>query len=731
MSNTYTDESIVIDRDDMETVRMIPQMYGPLNLRGYLHMMKEIIQNSVDEAAVTKTPITIEVVYDDETKRISITDNARGIPVNRIEAVFTKLHTSGKSGLNGESSAYSGGATSGVHGAGAKFTNALSNELICEVCRDGEKYRIRFEQGKVVDKLKKVGKSKLTGTHVEFVPDYSILGEFDVSSHDVDDIVEILAYLSPVGTTILYDDKNHKAKYTNKNGLEQLLVKKMKEHNISKMPLDNQRFFFEKNGVLYDVLFTFSKEVQGTLVYSYCNYCVTDDNGHHVEPFIDQISKEIKKYVESQLKDVDKKKLGINVSDCREGLVLIISAMHPKPVLENQTKNRVGQTEFINICKTVATNGFKSLVSDKGNRKYLQLLVEFVKNNAQARLRTKDVKNSFLKQDGNESSSEFFGSNGKLKAATGNGYKELFITEGDSAAGSMSRRDTKTQAIFPIRGVMKNVLEVPINKIIENEEIKTLIKVLKTNIGNKFDLDKLAYDKIIIATDADVDGLKIASLLCVLFITHMPEIVKAGKLYKAVPPLYSFSIGKKKKYVTSYGELAEYVLERIVKEHTVEDMKGNVLSLEELKTLMTINKEYLYNIYSTSKKLALQPEMVEDLAYCSKMTDEDIKTYINSKYPHLTVDRMEDGTLFIEGIFKSYQYMSFDKLYHSKFKTVIDIMSANSSRIYYKLNGETVTLFKLLSVFEKFTPKDITRYKGLTERLVLITFSQNHGGCLI
>lgn len=712
MANNYTSDSIIVDRTDIDNVRLVPQMYGPLGNRGLIHMIKEVLQNSIDEASITPN-VVISIEYNSQDKSVVVEDNARGIPIDRIIHAFTMLHASGKSSLSGEKSAYIGGPTSGVHGVGLKYTNALSKRLIATVCREGNKYQMIFNEGVPENnKPVKIGKSSKTGTRIEFWPDESILGELDITAEEIKDTMEDMMFLSPEGTKFKYsDDVTGVMNYvTPEDGLKDLLEKKTNQLDI-KLTIPPQQFNYRKGAVIYEVIFAFTQDANAE-VFSYCNFCNTIEGGYHVDSFINQLSMDIKKYVDSNMGD--RRKVSININDCRDGLVAVVKAMHPKPILEGQTKTKVGQTEFIDIGKSVASDGLKSIVNNRDEKKYLNLLTEYVINNAQARIRARDTKNSFLKPE-KESESAFFSSNGKLRAATGNGYKELFLVEGDSAAGSMSRRNTKEQAIFPLRGVLRNVLEQGVSKILENEEIKTLVKIIKTNIGPKFDISKLAYDKIIIGTDADVDGLKISSLICVLFATHMPEIIRQGKLYKVIPPLYRFKLNGKDVYVTSYVEFLDYMLGRIYKEFSIEDKKGRKLTKEELRNLMNINKEYLEVVNTTANKLAFKPEVVEDMAFCHNMTDDDRVKYLKSKYKYFKFSKNEQDELCVEGVHGTYHFICFDDIYYRSMKDMIDLMKQNNSQIFYKINGEDSSLYGILSAFSKYFPKDITRYKGLGE----------------
>lgn len=722
MSN-YNSEDIKTGYTDIQKVRKVPQMYGPLGDRGVIHATKEIVQNSIDEGTKVKG-LNVLVNYDPIENRISIEDNGRGIPHDKIYNVFSELHVSGKGAFNDNHDAY--GVTAGVHGVGVKYTNAVSKELTVNVYRDGKEYMQQFIEGEPVADVKVLGKSKKIGTKVEFVPDEKILGRFGNVEKNMLSMLEDMSYLSMNDTNLfvnVIDSETKQVKqeytFTNKDGLNSLLKKYMKSLGV-KRHLEIRTFETDKrkDGMIYKVAYTYSKDVYGTNIQSFCNFCTTVAGGYHVDGFVNNLSRLIKSYMDKNMSDKDKKSINVTLPDTREGLIAVVVAMHPKPILENQTKDKVGQTEFLDITKELVTNEFDKMSCNKDDKRYLNDILVFVKNTVVVRNKTKAMKQSYLKEENDDNT--FLGSNGKLEPARGgsNVAKELFLVEGDSAKGSaVTGRDDEVQAIFPFRGKSKNVLECTVQQMLNNEEFKTLLRVLGTNVGDKFDLEKLRYDKIIIMTDADIDGQHITSLLCVFFMTFTPELVKAGKLYKVIPPLYRFKKGNKYIYVNTYRDFVNYIENLISKEYKVKDSDGKDIKPVDLKELLVRNKEYVNTIESVARRLCLAPEVVEDAIAVESMPFEEASSYITNKYRFLDVKKQtidDKEYTYIEGTHdRKYHYIIFDEDFEYKYAEALDVVGMNNYKLNYKLDDTSISLYGMLKIFEGFKPKDIYRYKGL------------------
>lgn len=726
---SYDKDSIKVGLTDMYKLRRVPQMYGPLSDKGFVHAIKEVVQNSLDEASAdeimkSKRIITVDVSFEPDINLVVIEDNGRGIPPERILNVLTELHTSGKSSFNDDTS-YEG-ATAGAHGVGIKFTNGVSKELAVSVYRDGQIYSMQFKEGEpvtdlITTKFPDNMDKKKTGTRIAFTPDKTILGEFGDVEDMLESMLEELAYITKktvvINYTVLHKGQvKSKKSFSSENGLAKLMKKFSKEIGV-KTSIPFKQFDFEGDkDTSYRVLFGYSKDISGYDILSFCNNCSTVSGGYHVDGFVDTFCKLAKEYVTNNLSEKEKKNLNVTLNDAREGLVAIIVCTHPRPLLEGQIKDKVLQKEFIQISKDLIEKEWENLVhSDKS---YMKSLFDFIRNTVLVKNKAKEMKSSYLKEKDDEST--FLGTNGKLVAANGDSSipKELFLVEGDSAMGSASYcRDTKSQAIFPVRGKIKNTIEDTLAKVLENEELRTLVKVLGTNIGPKFDIKKLNYDKIIIMTDADVDGMAISSLICTFFTIHMPEIVTGGYLYRAVPPLYSFipKNSKKEVYLTTYYEYVSYIEQAISEYYTISKNSKDYTS-DGVKELLIMNKDYKDEIDKIAIRLSLTPDMVEDAVLLSDMTTKEKEEFLKRKHPYLKLDKNNDGVEFIEGISDNqYQYVEFGENFFTYFHKAIELISLNNYSLDFKVNGKDYTLYNMLKLFEEFKPNDIKRYKGLAE----------------
>lgn len=537
--------------DGLAPVRKRPAMYiGSTGPDGLHHLVYEVLDNAIDEAlAGFANEIKIEILPDNF---ISIEDNGRGIPVDfhkqtkksALEVVMTKLHA----GAKFEHRVYK--VAGGLHGVGVSVVNALSEYLKAQVKRDGFLYQQEYKKGKPLTKVKKIGKAEGTGTIIVFKPDKEIFPEINFSLTRILEHVRQQAYLTKgVKFTVIDKRKELAMPYT--FYFDGGIVSYIKYINRKTSPLHEHIFYTSKEikGTIVEVALQYTSDYRET-VYTFANNIYTTEGGTHLAGFRSALTRTINNYARKKefIKEKDANLIG---DDLREGLTAIISVKVKEPQFEGQTKSKLGNPEVKGVVDSVFSESFYTFLEE--HPKDAEAITEKCLLTARAREAAREARESVFKKSGLEKLSL----PGKLSdcASTEPEKSELFIVEGESAGGSCKQaRDREFQAVLPLRGKILNVEKARLEKIFSNEEIKSLIVALGTNIGEHFDLKKLRYHKIIIASDADVDGAHIRTLLLTLFYRYFPELIKQGHLYIAQPPLYRIEIGKEIKYAYSEEE---------------------------------------------------------------------------------------------------------------------------------------------------------------------------------
>lgn len=537
--------------EGLEAVRKRPGMYiGTTSENGLHHCVWEIVDNAIDEAlAGYCDTITVSILPDNV---IRVTDNGRGIPVDivdktgvsALETVYTKLHAGGKFGEGG---GYK--VSGGLHGVGASVVNALSSWLTVEVHKEGGIYKIRFENGgHTVNPCTRVGDCEDSGTIVEFKPDGTIFKETTVFKYEtIRNRIRQMAFLNK-GARIIVSDlrdenpENHVSEtFHYKGGIKEYV----KYLNSSKTAMSEEVIYGE--GKLDDVYVEVAMQYNDTYtpnIYSFCNNISTTDHGTHEEGFRLALTRTINKYARDN-KILKEKDDNFNQDDCREGLTAIISIKHKDPQYEGQTKGRLGNFEVRKIVSEIFGQAFERFLGE--NPRVAKLIMDKVSIAAKAREKAKLAREAVRKDPGMELASL----PGKLAdcSSTNPEECELYIVEGNSAGGSAKNgRDRKTQAILPLRGKILNVEKAQMRRIYDNAEVGSLIKAIGGGVQDEFDTSKIRYHKIVIMTDADVDGAHIRILLLTFFFRFMKPLLEQGYVYIAQPPLYKASRGKKDYY---------------------------------------------------------------------------------------------------------------------------------------------------------------------------------------
>lgn len=542
--------------EGLEAVRKRPGMYiGSTSIEGLHHLVWEIVDNSIDEALAGYAN-HIEVIIEKDNS-VTVIDNGRGIPVDiqektgkpAVEIVYTVLHSGGK--FDGSSYKVSGG----LHGVGAGVVNALSTQVNVEVARNGKLHRICFERGYVSKELEIIGEASQTGTKVNFTPDPAIFTDTTDFKYDrLRDRIRELAFLNK-GLRISLSDRREAREQAESFYYEGGLKSYIKYLNESETPLFEEVIYLEDeaDGIEVEIALQYTSGYK-TKIYSFANNIPTHEGGTHESGFKAGLTRIINDYARKQkmLKDNEENLSG---EDTREGLTVILSIKHPDPQFEGQTKTKLGNSEVRTIVDRLFSQNFETFLLE--NPRLGKLIVDKGLLAAQARNAAKRAREMTRKKSG----LEIANLPGKLADCSSKDpvKSELFIVEGDSAGGSAKQgRSRMYQAILPIRGKILNVEKATMDRILANEEIRSMFTAMGTGFGSEFDVNKARYHKLIIMTDADVDGSHIRTLLLTLIFRHMRPLLDAGYVYIAQPPLYQVRYGKKAEYLASDAELATW-----------------------------------------------------------------------------------------------------------------------------------------------------------------------------
>jgi DNA gyrase subunit B len=597
MTNEYSAKDIQV-LEGLDPVRKRPGMYiGSTDERGLHHLVWEVLDNAIDEAmAGFCSNINVRIEKDGS---VSVFDNGRGIPVEKhkqtgisaVETVLTVLHAGGKFGGGGYK------VSGGLHGVGVSVVNALSVRTEVTVDRDGGKYFVAFESGAPAEPLKKIGDATTQGTLVQFWPDPKI---FETTEFEFDTIkkrVRQQAYLTKGVTISLFDDREDKVnacQFYFEGGISSF-VHHLNEDKEGLGPV--VMFEDESDNIAVEVALQYTREFRET-IFTFANNIQTVEGGTHLTGFNTALTRTLNKYCRDNglLKE---KEPNFTSEDVREGITAIISVKVPEPQFEGQTKSKLGNSNVRSAVDKVFSDKFTEFLSENPND--ARIIANKCALATRARLAARAARDTVIRKGALD------GLNlpGKLADCSSKDPEnsEIFIVEGDSAGGSAKQgRDRHTQAILPLRGKILNTEESRLDRMLSNTEIKSLVIALGTAIGDTFQHDKLRYKKVVIMTDADVDGAHIRTLLLTLFYRHFKALVTRGNIFIAQPPLYKLQKGKQAWYAMTDEEKDE-----LVKEH---DVKGE--SIQRYKGLGEMNPEQLWETTMNPETRTLVQVTVED-----------------------------------------------------------------------------------------------------------------------
>ena len=610
---SYNAESITV-LEGLEAVRKRPGMYiGTTSVRGLHHLVWEIVDNSVDEALAGYCDrIEVKILPDNV---IEVKDNGRGIPVEMhssgkptLEVVLTVLHAGGK--FNNDNYKVAGG----LHGVGVSVVNALSESLTATVIREGKIYRQFFEKGNPVSKLEMLGTTEESnGTTIKFKADAEI---FDTTEYEFDILAERfkeLSFLNKGLTIILSDEREEKEKkqvFFSEGGIKDFLNDISKGEKLSEEMIYVSGNVENPDGRITEIEVAMNWTTsQKEELYSFVNNINTYEGGSHVSGFRTALTRTVND-VAKKLELIKEKDGTFQGNDIREGMNCIINVKVPEPQFEGQTKTKLGNSETAGQVSQIVSEGLKTFLED--HPKETGKIVEKMLLVKKARIAAKKARELVLRKNVLEVGSL----PGKLADCSSKdpAESEVFIVEGQSAGGSAKQgRDRRFQAILPLRGKILNVEKAGMHKILENAEIRSMITAFGTGIDDNFDIEKLRYHKIVIMTDADVDGSHIRTLMLTFFFRHLRPLIEAGNIYIAQPPLYKITSGKSINYAYSDNEMKEKT--------ALYEKKGTKYNVQRYKGLGEMNPEQLWETTLDPDVRTLLRVTMEDARYTDRMFD--------------------------------------------------------------------------------------------------------------
>lgn len=709
----YNSESIKTLEDFMEAVRKtIGQYLGYKGTRGWLNALRELIQNALDELSDPNSFGTyIKIFYDAQNKEFEIMDNGRGIPFDDIERIYASEHTS-KNYEKTESN-YS----SGTHGIGAKATNAVSSVFIATSYRNKKSRQVEFHNGTPVKQGKIINdKTGLQGTRVQCKP-HECLGEIKLSCAQLIELIESIVPLYKIGTKVLFkgielDGSQVERKIENIDGLMTYLVRKTDNPLIVPIVVTQ-----DTGSMKVDIAFTWdgSQYTGDPDVDSFANYCPTI-GGSHLDGFLNGIVSFFRSYMNNiYLVDVDKSKkkkdLRIIGNDIKTGLKGIVHGLHLYPTFTSQAKEFLSNEDIKVFLEQNIPKWLEEWTKKSPND--FKKLCKFFKDVAEIRMSSEAVREKIVnKYKANRIT------NMPEKFLPPNDWNsdqlELIIEEGDSAFGSYKNaRYADTQGLFPIRGKFINALTNAWKKVKENEEVQALITIIGGGVGKSFDITRVRWRRIIIATDADIDGYHIRTLLMKFFLTYMPDLITSGKIFLAIPPLYGMPTKSGKiRYFTTMIEYINFVKSSFIKSNTISYGDGRHIAQTDLSKILYDNANYVDEMNKIA--YAINPDFLEFILLHRNLDSQTLVKVLKQEYRFLESITETGNTRIIKALVnQKIQTVFLGPRFIQQCAKVIAYIDKGYQK--FLVNGNLTGLYGLMNEFNKFKPSRIFRYKGLGE----------------
>ena len=734
-SSIIKDDEYVYYENEYEQVRKFIGMY--ISYRGSkaaLHLFKEIFNNALDECVNENSPANhIDIYFDEETLRIIVEDNGRGIPFEKLREVCTKKHTTTKEGrkFNVESA--------GENGVGLKVTAALSDFYQVTSYRGNEYKTLTVMNGKDITEFKPMkSKKPKTGLRVEFVPSEEYLGKIHITADDLCEWLRCMSYICPEGITMKLVSKKKKS--------EVILSRTYKAEGLSEdVKYLGNELEFNPITVSFDQIseedpmrefainmaFSYDLTMDNETIDSYCNYIHTIENGTHVDGCESALCSF---FVKAAQKLDPKSKYPVTFEDCKKGLILVVNCRAARPNFSGQVKERVGneymQTDSRKQMQKALDTYFIS------NQATLKRIIDYLRKMAKIRLASHSMKGLDAKKTQTWADEREVSTYIGLSDRNTKGYTELFICEGDSAGRHVANMvDHRYQAVYLLRGVIPNAFGMTTEKAMKNDVLRNLVKILGCGIGKDFNITNLRFHKIIILSDEDIDGHNITSLLCAFFAVHLPQIIVEERLYKAVPPLYLLKDNNKNSFIKGnkyifdkhqYNDIYDKAVADNVEMILLPDSGEEIhLSKKEAYGWMRTNLQYLYYLENMVKKSAAPLYIVEVVCWmylASEGNEKKFKKLIEKAFPECKFDikehslrgayNKEDITLIVDNIFLKNATRLFDIM-----KENPSLMLKFKNRTSKSADYTTLTTGQFLKVVStKYSPDIDQRLKGLGER---------------
>ena len=715
----YIDDEITTIKDDIERLRTKPHMYiSHTGKKGALHLCREVVNNAIDESVNPLSPCDkIEMILDMRANLFTVSDNGRGIPFDKLVDVCTYLQ-SGSNLYKETGDKKSKTRKAGEHGVGLTAVNALSDELSFIIYRNGEKGIFKFIDGKLnINKIEKISTDK-HGTVVSFVPSEKYLKKCNIDEKDLRNWIEEISYL--LNSNI----KSFNLKIISKKG-EETSYKLARKRGIADMlnimvtnplmkPIRIESEF--NDGDFIDVVFNFDVDDTSdfTNYRSFCNWVNTVDGGEHVKAVKYAWGLVTSKLVNESLSEKERKNIQITYDDCRQGLCAVINLTCLLPYFTGQTKQQVGNEELYKPLVKIITSKLTSYF--RNNTSEAKKIVNFIKKSASARIEVKKLR----KTEGKKLDSfDTLSINGYwAPKITHDPRSELFLTEGDSAANAVTAvRDKRYQGVMKFRGNPMNVYGLNFPQILENEEVHRFFKVGQAGIGPTFDSKKFAFGKVIFFVDSDIDGWNMVSLFSAMMLWCCPQLVKEGRVYRTLAPLYIIE-DPKHPYILSKAKYYELFSDKIVENFSLEDIHGHKLNESEVRNLISKNNSYLNEINSLQKYFYVNSEIFEFII--ANLGSKNLINLIRDKFHEV---RYNERTKMLEVIYKDNHYsLIINENFFDKCKRLINLIKdVNNNEIYFKVKDKGISIpgiFSLGSIFKmtsKYLPVITERIKGLGE----------------